>query len=261
MYHAQIAYRLIIPDPRQVRQSFRGITELAETIEEHGLLQALVVRPLGSQYMLVAGERRYRAIGDLISQDKWSGDIPCLVKDDTSAHEAAFAQLVENLQRHDVPPWDVGRRYLELIDAGYTQAEIASHTGMSVGHVSRICRIAAGLSASLVQRLKDQPKLLSFRRLEQLASLVDRETGEPNTKAQLRTFGLYLKAGVKKRKPRALGQKSPKEVCYDRFKKLQSILAVPIYAQPYVEEIVLYLDGQTKRPDWDRAYYNAKGKV
>ncbi len=104
----------IVPNPKQVRKTFRRIDELARSIEQYGLLHNLVVHPHAEPgyYEIVAGERRYRALTLLSKQSRLpSTEVSCLV----ISGEGAFANVVENLVREDVPLWEVGRTYLGIL--------------------------------------------------------------------------------------------------------------------------------------------------
>ena len=90
--------RIIQPNPAQPRKVFRqeALTELCDSIRQHGILQPLSVRRSGTGYELIAGERRLRA-----AQLAGLTDIPCIVMNMTDK-ESGMAALVENLQRQDL---------------------------------------------------------------------------------------------------------------------------------------------------------------
>ena len=90
----------ILPNPAQPRLSYdeESLTELADSIREHGVLQPILVRPAGTKYELIAGERRWRASG-MAGRET----IPAIVVDfDEST--ALEVSIIENLQREDVSP-------------------------------------------------------------------------------------------------------------------------------------------------------------
>ena len=97
--------REIEPDPDQPRKKFddESLAGLAASITENGLLQPIAVRPkrLGTGYLIIAGERRWRA-ARLAGLD----EVPVLIKDVTDEQAAALA-LIENLQREDLDPIEV----------------------------------------------------------------------------------------------------------------------------------------------------------
>ena len=109
----------IEPDKGQPRKNFepQALNDLADSIAAHGVLQPIVVRPARGGYVIVAGERRWRAA-------RLAGlkEIPALVKELTDA-EAMELALVENLQREDLDPVEEAMGYRQLMEAcGYTQA-------------------------------------------------------------------------------------------------------------------------------------------
>ena len=142
----------ILPNPKQVRKTFRRIEELAGSIAQYGLLHNLVVVPRAEPgyYEIVAGERRYRALTLLAKESRLpSNEVSCLV----ISSEGAFENVVENLAREDVPLWEVGRTYLGFYDSGFTQSEIAARIGKSQGHVSTAMILARCLAPAVVARL------------------------------------------------------------------------------------------------------------
>lgn len=102
----------IVPDPDQPRRSFDELSldELAASIREHGVLQPIVVVPHKSGYMIVAGERRFRATAKAGLEK-----IPALVRT-LNAQNKLEVSLIENLQRHDLNPLETATAYLKLRD-------------------------------------------------------------------------------------------------------------------------------------------------
>src|SRR5690606_20570512 len=110
----------ISPNPFQPRREFdeTALAELTASIEASGLLQPIVVRPVGSRYELIAGERRWRAVQRL----GWK-TVPAVVRevDDQAALTLA---LIENLQRDDLSPIDTAIGYQQLMtEFGISQNE------------------------------------------------------------------------------------------------------------------------------------------
>lgn len=108
----QIKLSEIQADPDQPRHAFddERLQELAQSIAEHGVLQPIVVRPYKGGYMVVAGERRWRA-SKLASLDK----IPALVRTLSDQHKLEIS-LIENLQRADLNPLETATAYVKLRD-------------------------------------------------------------------------------------------------------------------------------------------------
>ena len=131
----------IEPDPNQPRRHFAegALDELAHSIAARGVIQPIIVRPLGrDRYQLVAGERRWRA-----AQRARLHEIPVIVRTLDEKEVRALA-LIENLQREDLNPVEEARAYQRLADLdGMTQQEIASLVDKSRSHVANIMRLLA----------------------------------------------------------------------------------------------------------------------
>jgi ParB/RepB/Spo0J family partition protein len=139
--HAQIRevpIGKILPNPAQPRHSYEeeSLTELADSIREHGVLQPILVRPVGSQYELIAGERRWRA-SRLAQRDT----IPAIVAefDDQTALEVS---IIENLQREDVSPLEEAAMFRKMTDLGYSVRQLAQKIGKDKGYVENRMRLA-----------------------------------------------------------------------------------------------------------------------
>jgi ParB family chromosome partitioning protein len=106
-----LAVSTIASNPFQPRRSFdeAGLAELAASIESSGLLQPIIVRPVGSGFELIAGERRLRAVQRL----GWS-KVPAIIRDFDDQTVLSLA-LIENLQRDDLSALDAARGYQRLV--------------------------------------------------------------------------------------------------------------------------------------------------
>lgn len=163
----------IEPNPDQPRQIIGDLSELAASIREKGVLEPLIVRPQGSGYQIVAGERRWRACKQ-IGLEK----VPCIIKeiDDREMLELA---LIENLQRKDLTAFEEAEGLQALGDKfGYTHAEIAQVIGKSRSSVSEslalnqipseiraLCQQADISSKSLLLQVVREPDVESMKRL------------------------------------------------------------------------------------------------
>ncbi len=128
----------IEPNRDQPRKDFdpEALSELAESIARYGLIQPLLVRPMGDGYQLVAGERRWRA-------SKMCGmvEVPVIIKELDDAQTAEIA-LVENLQREDLNPIEEAMGYRSLMDDyGLTQDEVSERVGRSRSAVANSVRL------------------------------------------------------------------------------------------------------------------------
>lgn len=118
----------IEPNKNQPRKSFDNdaLKQLADSIAEHGVIQPLIVRSLpGGNYVIIAGERRWRAA-------KMAGlsEIPVVIRDDISDEQAAQIAMIENLQRENLNPIEEALGYKEIIDKyGLTQDKLARALG------------------------------------------------------------------------------------------------------------------------------------
>lgn len=129
----------IEPNRSQPRKEFdeKALSELAESISKHGLLQPLLVRPLPlGGYQIIAGERRYRAC-------RMAGitEVPVIIRElgDTETMEIA---LIENLQREDLTPIEEALGYQVLIDEhGFSQEEVAQSVGKSRPAIANSLRL------------------------------------------------------------------------------------------------------------------------
>lgn len=128
----------IRPNPHQPRRRLdeAALAELAESIRSHGVVQPVVVVPEGNGYILVAGERRWRAAARAGLER-----IPALVRDLDPLAMTEMA-LVENLQREDLNPIEEAYAYRLLQEEfGLTQEEIARRVGKSRPHVANTLRL------------------------------------------------------------------------------------------------------------------------
>ncbi len=159
----------IIVREDQPRKNFdpNTLEELAKSIKDHGLLQAILVRPLEDKYEIVAGERRYRAA-------KLAGleSLPVVIKevDDQEAFEIA---LIENLQREDLSIIEEAEAYKSILDKfGYTQEVLAGKVGKSRAHITNSLRIL-NLPEEILQMLEN--KEITAGHARTLLSLPDKK--------------------------------------------------------------------------------------
>ena len=139
------------PDPDQPRRSFDDVSldELAASIKEHGVLQPIVVAPHKNGYMIVAGERRYRA-----SVRAGLDRIPALVRTLSNQHKLEVS-LIENLQRHDLNPMETATAYLKLRDQfnltlDQIGARVGGKSGAAISNTLRLLRLPQVARQALV---------------------------------------------------------------------------------------------------------------
>ena len=135
----EIPVSKILPNPAQPRLSYDedSLTELADSIREHGVLQPILVRPVGSKFELIAGERRWRASGMAERES-----IPAIVVefDDQTALEVS---IIENLQREDVSPLEEASMFRKMTETfGYSVRQLAQKVGKDKGYVENRLRLS-----------------------------------------------------------------------------------------------------------------------
>ncbi|MBQ6851748.1 MAG: ParB/RepB/Spo0J family partition protein [Oscillospiraceae bacterium] len=130
--------RAIRPNPGQPRKIFReeALAELAESISQHGILQPLSVRRVGTGYELISGERRLRA-----GIQAGLTEIPCIIMS-MDDKESGMAALVENLQRQDLDFIEEARGISRLIEQwSMSQEQVAKLLGKSQSGVANKLRL------------------------------------------------------------------------------------------------------------------------
>lgn len=189
-------------NPNQPRQNLGDLSELIASVKEKGLLEPILVRPRGSRFQIIAGERRFRA-----ATEAGLAEVPCVVRnaDDVEVLELA---LIENLQRKDLTPFEEADGFKTLADTyGYTHEQMAEKLGKSRSSITemlsltaipedvrQLCRLADIQSKSLllhVVRQSDPAKMVA---------LVERLQKEGATTRQA------ARELVKEAKPKAKGR-------------------------------------------------------
>ena len=134
----EIDIDLIEPSPYQPRTKFheQGLDELARSIKASGIIQPLVVRPMGSKFQLIAGERRWRA-----AQRSGLNKVSAIVKQ-VPDELALEMTLVENIQREDLNAIEAARAFERLMDEFHlTQEAVAERTGKDRATVANAIRL------------------------------------------------------------------------------------------------------------------------
>lgn len=199
------------PNRKQPRRAFneQALSELADSIAKHGVLQPLLVRPLMSGgYQIVAGERRWRA-----ARMAGVDEVPAVVKDLTDEQVMELA-LIENLQREDLNPLEEAQGYRSLMNSyGMTQDDVAGIVGKSRPAVANALRllnlpekfqkmvesgsISAGHARTLLSFPDEKSMLEAAAAAEAGASVRDLEKmaqkagAEPKAKKQQRKIRYY----------------------------------------------------------------------
>ena len=134
----EVATNLIFPNPDQPRKDFdeSALFDLMNSIKEHGIINPIVVTPRGDQYMIIAGERRYRA-ALMAGLNK----VPVIIKDYTEK-EIQEISLIENLQREDLNPIEAAYGMKKLMDEyKLTQEVLAERLGKSRPAIANTLRL------------------------------------------------------------------------------------------------------------------------
>ncbi len=217
-----LAVERVQPNPDQPRRAFapEALDQLAQSIRQKGIVQPLIVRPIGQngQYEIVAGERRWRA-----AQIAGLHEVPVVVRefDDVEVLEIA---IIENIQREDLNPIEEALAYRQLIDRfGHTQEKLAEALSRSRSHVTNLLRLltlpasvqgyltTGALSAGHARALVSAPnpaelaaavvkRGLSVRETERLAKTVSakpqRSARKPEKDADTRAIEADLSANL-----------------------------------------------------------------
>ena len=194
-----IAIDQIDPNPNQPRQVMGDLSELIASIGEKGILEPLVVRPRGSRFQIVAGERRYQA-----AVQAGLRELPVVIRDADETEMLELA-LIENLQRKDLTPFEESEALHGLAEScGYTHEDLARRLGKSRTSVTEslalnampqdvrnLCRLADISSKSLLLQVvrQDTPEKMTAL-VEKIAS-----GGTGATRQQLRDAVAKPKAG------------------------------------------------------------------
>ncbi len=247
-------------DPYNIRERLPSVQRMAWSIYRHSLLENLIViehpsdklRAEGKLYQLRAGSRRFEAIRRLIegidappdSPDRdagiqwtWPTDrlIPCRVL----GSDGHYEHLVENIERNDPHPWEIGRRLNEALSAGVSSRELGTSLGRSNGWVTRYAHIGRGLSPELIAVITSERVELKLGELAQLAAIRD-PYGDPDGEAQILAF--RERRARRRRRPRRIDPHSFRATI-KRLQYLRADMPVPPILRPTVTAIIEYLEG------------------
>jgi ParB family transcriptional regulator, chromosome partitioning protein len=181
----------IAPNPHQPRTGMddEKLAELAASIAQHGLIQPLIVTEENGRYVLIAGERRWRA-----SQQAGHTEVPVIVKEATPQSMLELA-LIENIQRADLNVLEEALAYQQLMDEfGLTQADVAERVGKARSTIANLVRILE-LPQPVQQAILDGQ--ISGRHARELLRL-------PTAEQQVMAASQVVKLGLSARQTEAL---------------------------------------------------------
>lgn len=184
----------IQPNPAQPRKIFAqtALTTLADSIQELGLLQPIVVRARGEHYEIVAGERRYRA-----SQQLGKTHIDAIIINTNDENNVLLA-LAENLSRADLSDYEIAQSLLQFKHDFPSKTEYAKALGLSRQKLYKLFAYDA-LPQAAIDRLKQQPDLISADTAEQLVTFCKQQgiTTEAYTAALSEGLALIAQGQLK----------------------------------------------------------------
>ena len=220
----------ISPDADQPRRSFDegALDELAESIRLHGILQPIVVTPRGDGYVIVAGERRYRA-AERCGLDK----IPALVRSLDGQHKLELS-LIENLQRRDLNALETASAYLKLRDQfNLTLDEIGARVGgksvSSVSNTLRLLRLPASARGALVDGKISEGQARPLINLDEkiVDEIIPKIIEEGWSARKIEQFIVQLKQQAATEAPKAK-RTTQAQPYASELKRLQQRLSTPI---------------------------------
>lgn len=158
----------VFPNPNQPRKQFDDIEELAATIKEHGLLQPITVVKKDDRYMIIAGERRYKA--HLHNEAK---TIKAYIVD-VSEEQVEELTLIENIQRNDLTDFELAKHICKLWDSGRYEkkSDLATRIGKSDSYVSKSFNCLK-LDSEIIDHIEQNKTPISIGVMDEIARVKD----------------------------------------------------------------------------------------
>lgn len=244
-------------NPLQPRRAFdeAEMQELIDSIDEHGILQPLVVRRVATnRYELIAGERRLRAAKHL----KWE-KVPCVVKTEVAGTEKSLVYaLIENLQREDLNPLEEALAYERLNkEFGMTHEEIGQVMGTSrvrITNTMRVLQLPAEIQRGLAERKITEGHAKAILMI-------------PDPEKQIRFYHHLVEEGLTVRKAEVRARRIQRAMKVDdpmRSSRRRDRHPISVKYRPYLEERygfnadVKYIDQKNRYEVVFRAYNDAE---
>lgn len=158
----------VFPNPDQPRKQFDDIEELAATIKEHGLLQPITVVKKDDKYMIISGERRYKA--HLYNQAK---TIKAYILDATDEQIEELA-LIENIQRNDLTDFETAKGVVKLWESGRyaKKSDLAKKLGKSESYISKAFS-SLKLDSEILEDIEQNKKDIPISVMDEIARVKD----------------------------------------------------------------------------------------
>ncbi len=212
---SDIDIKLIDVNPNQPRKNFEptALKELSDSIKMHGVIQPIIVNKTGERYIIVAGERRFRA-------SKLAGlkSVPAIVKNYTE-QQVKEVSLLENIQREDLNPVEVANAMRELLEIyGWTQDVLADRLGKSRPAIANTLRL-----------LTLQPEVLALIESGKLSAGHARSlvvVSDPETQVKLAKLAVTKKVTVRdlEKAVKQLSNPQPKKVKIEPSAELKDLI-------------------------------------
>ena len=153
-----IELKNIVPNPDQPRKRFKKLKELAATIQKHGLQNPILVKSIGNEYIIITGERRWRACKKYTNLKV----LPCIINNELDEKKIRYLQLIENLQREDLELLEEAYAYRDILNDGRKQVDLADEIGVSATEINKSLKLLklAGKIQKDLANCPDVPKSL-----------------------------------------------------------------------------------------------------
>jgi len=221
--HVQsISIDKIKPDEKQVRESFDQdkIEELADSIKSKGLLNPIHVRLVEKDYIVLTGERRYRAC-------KMTGmeSIPCIVHEEKlTESEIRSLQLIENLQRENLGVLETARAFSNLIKDGMKKRQIAVNLGISESSVSRYTSVLSKIPEDWIKTIEQTSKEVSLNDLYEIAKETNKTKKAMTYKKLLENLGKQIEIEIEEKAKEEKKKEIPGEFTEEELNKVWEVL-------------------------------------
>lgn len=251
----------VLGDPYNIRDSLPSVQRLAWSIYQHGLLENLLVvecSPVvalrtGKRFELRAGSRRFEAIRRLIEdgvqpppdhpdRDQgilWSWPPEKLIPVLVLGSEGHYEHLIENIERSEPLPWEIGRRLSEVLGAGITTRDLGTRLGRSNGWITRYAHIGRGLAPELIDLIRKERAEVKLGELAQLAAIRD-QFDDPDGPAQIEFY--RARRQKRRKRPRRIDPHTLRATI-KRLQYLRADMPVPGILRPIVNAVIDYLEG------------------